>query len=219
MDFGVREKAILADSLITVFVAYAFLNYLFGFVSHIDFGKVTNFFLYYTNWSNILAVVAAAASIHCILKGIRIPKALAVFKLAAVFMLTVTMLVVAFVLVPQIGWQVLLDPGGMIFLHLFVPLLTIAEFLFLSDMDALDRRDVLCSIIPTLIYGLGVIAVLIVAGNDDLAPYPFFRIHSQPVYATVLWIVGLALLSLGVSYGHSRLLMRTNPAVRAAVSR
>lgn len=60
-----------------------------------------------------------------------IPRILAVFKLASVMMLTITFLVVVFVLCPQSGWDVLFNPNGMIFLHLFVPVLTICDFLFL----------------------------------------------------------------------------------------
>ena len=213
--FGIRERTILVDSLIIVFAAYAFSNYILHFVGDNDFGTSSNFFLYYTNWSNILAVVGAIASLYCLFKGIRIPKALAIFKLAATLMLTVTMLVVVFVLAPTIGWHVLFDLGGMIFLHLLIPLLAIVDFLYLSDMDPFSRRDVVYSLIPMLIYAVGIITVLLIAGNDDLAPYPFLRIHTQPLLATILWLIGLALLAYGIAYGYSRLVRRTNPAVKA----
>ncbi len=101
------------------------------------------------------------------------------------------MLVVIFVLVPSLGWHVLFDLGGMIFLHLLVPLLVIVDFLYLSDMDAFSKKDVLYSLIPMAIYAIGIITVLLFAGNDDLAPYPFLRVHSQPLFATILWLVGL----------------------------
>ena len=213
--FDTRERAILVDSLIVVFVVYAFTSQILNLVGNNGFATATNFFLYYTNWSNILGIVGAIASLYCIHKGIRIPKALAIFKLAAVLMLTVTMLVVIFVLAPSLGWYVLFDLGGMIFLHLLVPLLAIVDFLYLSDMDALGRKDVLYSLIPMLIYAIGIITVLLIAGNDDLAPYPFLRIHSQPLFATILWLVGLALLAFGIAYGYSRLVTKTNPAVKA----
>ncbi len=72
--FGIRERTILVDSLIIVFAAYAFSNYILHFVGDNDFGTSSNFFLYYTNWSNILAVVGAIASLYCLFKGIRIPR-------------------------------------------------------------------------------------------------------------------------------------------------
>lgn len=212
--FGIRERTILVDSLIILFVAYAFINSVFKLFTQTDFGSTVNFLLYYTNWSNILGMVGAAASLYCLFKGIRIPKALAIIKAAAVTMLTVTLLVVIVVLVPQFGSIVLFDLGGMIFLHLFVPILVIIDYLFLSDMDALSTKDVLYSLLPTLIYGIGIITILIIAGNDDLAPYPFFHIHSQPVYVTILWMIGLMALAFGISYGYSRLGRKTNLAMK-----
>ena len=212
--FGIRERTMLVDSLIIVFVLYSFSNFLIFNADPSDFGSRSKFLLYYTNWSNILGLVCAIGSLYCLFKGIRIPKVLAILKAAAVLMLTVTMLVVIFVLAPQFGWRVLFDLGGMIFLHLIVPLLAITDYLFLSDMDALDRRDVLCSLIPMAIYAVGILTVLIIAGNDDLAPYPFLRIHSQPVYVTILWLAGLLLLALGISGGLAKLAQRTNPAMQ-----
>ena len=142
------------------------------------------------------------------------PKAVAIIKLASVMMLTITFLVVVFVLCPQKGWDILFDLGGMICLHLFVPIMAVVDFLFLAEIDAMGKKDVALSLIPMILYAIGIIAVLLITGNDDLAPYPFLRIHSQPVYVTLLWLVGLCGLEYLLSCGYTKLGRRTNPNMK-----
>lgn len=55
MEFGRRERTVLAESLIIIFVAYALLNMQFHFFRMDGWGTDRSMFLYYTNWSNILA--------------------------------------------------------------------------------------------------------------------------------------------------------------------
>jgi len=208
-----RKPAIVVNSLIIIFVAYSMLNLVFQFVKVVDFGTFLHPLLYYTNWSNILSAAAAACYLFCIFKGVRMPKAIAVLKLASVMMLTVTFLVVVFILCPQLGWAILYDVGGMIFLHLIVPVLAVIDILLLADIDEFGRRDVFLAVMPMICYAIGIVIILLVTGSDDLAPYPFLRIHSQPVYETVLWFIGLFLLGLGLSYMYSRLVKRFNSYV------
>lgn len=78
-------------------------------------------------------------------------------------------------------------------------------------MDAFDGREMLMSLIPMLLYAVGVMAVLIVAGNDDLAPYPFLEIHSQPVWMTALWIAALTVMAFVISKMYVVLGRRFNP--------
>ena len=211
MAFGIRERTILINSLIIIFVVYSLTNMIFQYVKTIEFAVSLNVLLYYTNWSNILAAVAAACSLYCVFKGVKLPKPIAILKLASLMMLTVTFLVVVFVLCPQMGWNILYDIGGMIFLHFIVPVLALIDYLYNVDINAPGKRDAIYAVIPMMIYAIGIITILLIAGNDDLAPYPFLRIHSQPVYVTILWLVGLAGLGFALSYGYTKLIMRTNP--------
>lgn len=209
-----RKKTIIVESLIIVFVLYALINMYFGFIQTVEFAVSTNILLYYTNWSNILAAIGAALSLYYLHKGTKLPRPVAILKLASTMMLTVTFLVVVLVLCPQGGIQILIDVGGMIFLHLFVPILAALDFLFLADMDALGKKEAVLSLVPMMLYAVGIITVLLIAGNDDLAPYPFLRIHSQPVYVTMLWTAGLFLLGYVLSYGYTKLGKRTNPSMK-----
>ena len=40
------------------------------------------------------------------------------------------------------------------------------------------------------------------------------RIHSQPVYETILWMIGLFALGYALSYEFWRLVKKTNPSMR-----
>ncbi len=216
MGFGIRERTILVNSLIIIGVVYAFTNLVFQFVKTIDFPISVNPLLYFTNWSNILAVVAAVCALYCVFKGNKLPRSVAVLKLSSLLMLTVTFLVVLFVLGPIKGWELLFDPGGLLFLHCIVPILSLIDYLYNVEIDPPEKRDVMLSVLPMLLYAIGIVAVLLIAGNDDLAPYPFLRIHSQPVYVTILWFAGIAVVGFALSYGYSRLVRRTNPNLKAS---
>lgn len=174
---------------------------------------LTHFLLFFTNWSNLLSAAAACGSLICLYRGVRPPRVLAVLKLAAVVMLTITFLVVALVLCPSSGWWVMFDPNGLLFLHFLVPILTVFEFLFLADMQAPGRSDVPLALLPMLAYIVWILAILIVAGNDDLAPYPFLRIHEQPLLTTAVGLTGMVMLAYGTCYGYARLVRRTNPSM------
>ncbi len=53
-------------------------------------------------------------------------------------------------------------------------------------------------VIVTLVYGL-IMLVLNALRKVD-GPYPFFRVHNQPLRATVLWMVVLLLVTAGISW-------------------
>ena len=57
-------------------------------------------------------------------------------------MLTMSFLVIVLVIAPMKGWAMLFDLGGMLFLHLVVPILGVLDFLFLADMYPLEKKDV-----------------------------------------------------------------------------
>ena len=131
-------------------------------------------------------------------------------------MLTITMVVVAFVLVPYQGWTILLNPEGSLMAHLINPILAIVDFLYLSDMETMGVKEAMLSTIPMLFYVAFIAVFLIIAGNDDLAPYPFLRIHSQSVLTTLLVSIGVFVMGFVVSYVYTKVVRRTNPNLRQA---
>ncbi len=213
-NLGLKGRTVIVELLIIVFVSYSLINLQFGFIKFADFTFNSNMLFFFSAWSNVLPAICAVFSLYYLHKEEKLPRLLAAMKLASVMMLTMSFLVIVLVIAPLKGWAMLFDFGGMIFLHLIVPILGALDFLFLADMYPLEKKDVIISLTPMMLYATMVLLTLIIAGNDDLAPYTFMRIHSQPVYETILWMVGLFALGYALSYGFWRLVRKTNPSMR-----
>lgn len=208
--------SIAVNVTIIILVVYMTVNVMFRIVDVVDYAASQDIYLFFTNWSNYLAAVLSIGTLYCIHKGIRSPRILLVLKLAAVMMLTITMVVVAFVMVPYQGWTILLNPEGSLMAHLINPILAIVDFLYLSDMEAMGKKEAVLSTIPMLLYMVFIVVFLIIAGNDDLAPYPFLRIHSQSVLTTLLVSIGVFVMGFVVSFVYTKVVRRTNPNLRQA---
>lgn len=208
--------SIAVNVTIIVLVLYMTVNVMFRIVDIVDYAASQDIYLFFTNWSNYLAAIVSVGTLYCIHKGIRSPHILLVLKLAAVMMLTITLVVVAFVLVPYQGWTVLLNPEGSLMAHLINPILAIVDFLYLSDMETMGVKEAILSTIPMLLYIIFIAVFLIIAGNDDLAPYPFLRIHSQSVLTTLLVAAGTFVTGFIVSYVYTKVVRKTNPNLRQA---
>jgi len=208
--------SIAVNVTIIILVVYMTVNVMFRIVDVVDYAASQDIYLFFTNWSNYLAAVLSIGTLYCIHKGIRSPRILLVLKLAAVMMLTITMVVVAFVMVPYQGWTILLNPEGSLMAHLINPILAIVDFLYLSDMETMGVKEAMLSTIPMLFYVAFIAVFLIIAGNDDLAPYPFLRIHSQSVLTTLLVSIGVFVMGFVVSYVYTKVVRRTNPNLRQA---
>ena len=83
-EFDRIRWAIIVNSLMIVLVAYSILPVLIKFTVTTEYASTLHPLLFYTNWSNILAAVATGCSIYCIRKETRMPKAIAVLKLASI---------------------------------------------------------------------------------------------------------------------------------------
>jgi len=180
-------------------------------------------FLMYTVDSNLLALVACAImawQAAGMLRGRRHEVApwAWTFKHWAAVGLALTFLVVAFVLAPAQGvdgYRSLYLGGHMPWYHLLCPLATVISFVMFDPRPTeaqkkSPRLRALLALAPTLVY-----AVIILALNAMRAiegPYPFFRVWAQPWWATVLWMVGLAAATYGVSLGLLVLSARRAPS-------
>jgi len=215
-DARIVRYSIAVNVTIIVLVLYMTVNVMFRIVDVVDYEASQDIYLFFTNWSNYLAAIVSVGTLYCIHKGIRSPHILLVLKLAAVMMLTITLAVVAFVLVPYMGWTILLNPEGSLMAHLINPILAIVDFLYLSDMEAMGVKEAILSTIPMLLYMVFIVVFLIIAGNDDLTPYPFLRIHSQSVLTTLLVGAGTFVMGFVVSYVYTKVVRKTNPNLRQA---
>jgi hypothetical protein len=166
-----------------------------------------NFAEFYTEDSNVFAMLACsclAVSEIQILRGKKtaIPHWIQFAKYISAVCLTLTFLVVIFVLIPMQGGistaHFMLVDGSMLYHHLFCPILVFLSFLWLDPLDPLAKKDTLLVLVPTLIYGV----IMIVLNLLQLAegPYPFLRVTQQPWFASVLWIGGILAGAYGIAW-------------------
>lgn len=165
-----------------------------GLVFSIDKHGWWGQFVYYTQWSNYILLIAAVIHLVCLLRR-SVPTAAERFLYVATCLTTVTFLVTVCILIPWYGhaeWF-LLETNGL-FHHLLCPLLAVACLPFLHPMR---KKDALLAVIPTFIYGVILYTLNYFRRVDG--PYPFLKVHAQPWYMSVLWFVLLAAAAYGIA--------------------
>lgn len=142
---------------------------------------------YYTEDSNILALISSL--LFVIFSKGKIPKWLQMFKYMTTICLTVTFLVVIFILAPMynFNYSYLLLHNSLLYQHLLCPILIIITFIFFDEIDELNFKDNLIGISLTVIYAI----VLIVLNILELVsgPYPFLMVKNQSVMMSIIWFV------------------------------
>ncbi len=169
-------------------------------------------FLFYTQDSNLFALFAcgamAYAQLQCLQGKKNAPsKAIQRMKYMAACALSLTFLVVLFVLIPLAGWQSITDKlfaDTKLYHHFLCPLLAAGSFIFLEDDPALTKQEAGFAVIPTACYA-AVLTILNILRIAD-GPYPYLRVYEQPVWASALWSVVI----LGSAYGIARGLLWMN---------
>ena len=151
---------------------------------------------YYTEDSNIIALITSILFVTYLLFNKKIPYYLRFLKYVSTISLTVTFLVVIFILAPMYNFNYgfLLFSNELLFHHLLCPILCIISFLFFDNLKSYTILDNIYSTLVTLLYGVIIITLNIIKIVDG--PYPFLKIYNQPVYITFIW----ALLILGITY-------------------
>ncbi len=149
--------------------------------------------IYYTQLSNL---AATASALFLVILGHR--PWIAALRYLSTCMLVLTFFVTLFVLIPMGGSpKKLLFSGNGPYHHLLCPVL--GTISYIGFEGHCDSRMVLLPVIVTLVYGLIMLALNALRKVDG--PYPFFRVHHQPVWMTVLWMVILLLVTAGISQG------------------
>ena len=174
-------------------------------------------FTFYTENSNLFAMAVCALMALCqlwvLIFGREIPRWIKTLKYMVTCCLMLTFLTVVFVLAPIYGpggHYIMLCTSSMLYNHLLNPVVTFVSFVFFERRPALEKRAVFYPLIPTLIYGLPVLALNILGVMEG--PYPFLRVYQQPLWASCAWAVAIiggnlliarALWALGGNKQHS----------------
>lgn len=150
---------------------------------------------FYTQLSNLLALFVSLAyvieAVPRLKKGKTAPSgAVRALGYAAVCMLTVTFLVVLFILPGMTkagGLKHLLFYGSMLYMHFLCPAISLLGFLLFEKEPPLTNKHLLIALMPTFLYA----AVTITLNLLKLmhGPYPFLYVYEQPVYMSVIWFL------------------------------
>lgn len=157
---------------------------------------------YYTQQSVILSTIAAAVMAFFWWRKLKKPKTKVpmwaiLLKYASVVSLTITFLVVLLVLIPiyatemgfwnATGW--LLLSSSMVYTHTLCPIIAAVLFLFFERHQFSGWKKVFIALIPTFLYA-AVAIILNIAKVWD-GPYPFLRVYVNPIWQTILYVVGI----------------------------
>ena len=145
-------------------------------------------FAFYTQLSNLIAFIS---SIWFVCSGRAVPA-----RYLSTCMLTMTLCVTVFVLIPMGGKaQKLLFSGNGLYHHTLCPLISLLSYAFFEE-HVQGSIWLLFPASVTLVYGL--IMLWLNARRIVEGPYPFFKVYRQTPQATFLWMLALtALVSVG----------------------
>ena len=190
---------------LAIFVLECIGGYLYFIRSGWDFVQ------FYTEDSNTLALITClflAVYEYQMWKGQRsvLPGWIQELKYIATVCLTLTFLVVIFILIPLQGGigsaYFFLINGSMLYHHLICPILAFVSFLWFDPMEKRSRREIGVALLPTLVYAL-VLVILNLAKLVD-GPYPFLKVYQQPVYMSCIWVAVI----LGAAYAIAAILSK-----------
>ena len=179
----------------STFVILEIIGFIFAF-GDLGFGTL----IYYTQLSNLLGLfVVLIYLIYEIMQlrnGIKIPKFVKTLKYVATCVLTMTFLIVLFVLVPFSGYSFpfLMFASSMLYHHTLCPIIAIVTFLFLENYDKFTKRETLFALSPTFLYAF--VFLLLNILKVTVGPYFFLEVYSQPWFMSIIW----GIICLGIAF-------------------
>ncbi len=199
-------KLIAALAVNILIVLMEVISAVIGFLLRWDEYKLKALF-FYTQDSNLFALVActllAVSEIECLIEKRNSPsKTSLIMKYMASSTLSLTFLVVLFVLIPLAGWSSFsekLFQDTKLYHHFLCPLFVTFSFIYLDDFCNLKPKYACFAFIPTVCYA--VILTLLNILKVVEGPYPYLRVYNQPLYMSLLWSVVILSASYIISRG------------------
>ena len=161
--------------------------------------------IFYTQLSNLILLISAIIySIFLIVRifaNVKCPKWIDRFKFAGTTSVTITFLVVIFILSGYTleGLKANLFDILSIYHHNICPILGIITFIFFEKHDLSKVKDVFIALIFTFLYG-GVAIVLNAIGFIR-GPYFFLLVREQPIILSIFWFILIYAMAFGIGAG------------------
>ena len=143
---------------------------------------------YFTEDSNLLMLGASLIVTYFLLAKKEIPKWLSILYHTAVLGLTITFLVVIFILAPmyKFNYSYLLFNNVMLYFHTLCPVLAIVTYLFFSK-TSIEKKDLPYTMIFALLYTIIILMCNVCRVIEG--PYPFLMVYKQPIIVSILWVI------------------------------
>ena len=202
MEKTLKTKTIVAFAVNICIAVMEIIASIIGGVLHLkDYGL--KIFFFYTQDSNLFLFVACVimAVIQAqMLWGKRkeVPLWAQRVKYMATCAVSLTFLVVIFVLIPLAGLNSAVDKLFMeakLYHHFLCPLIACLSFVILEKQPELQFKDTLYALIPTAVYAV-IMTILNILRVVE-GPYPYFKVYEQSVFMSCVWFVVI----LGAAYG------------------
>jgi len=160
---------------------------------------------YYTEDSNILMLISSTLFLVYIFLNKKVPRFIELFKYMTTICVTITFLVVLFILSPMYGFNYIhmFFYNELLFHHLLCPILSFITLVYFDDIGIINKKDTLIGLSLTLIYA--VILVILNIFNVVIGPYPFLMIYNQSMYVSIIWFILIFSLVYLISYMIRRL--------------
>lgn len=155
---------------------------------------------FYTEDSNILALIVSCIYVFFLLKKHDIPRWVQLLKYMTTICLSLTFLVVILILAPMYNFNYgyLLFKGSLLYQHLLCPILSIISFIFFDNIKVLEKKDSIKGISITIIYA--VILVILNIMDFVKGPYPFLMVKNQPIFISSIWFLIIISLTYLIAY-------------------
>lgn len=176
----IKNTIIVLNLLIIIFeiIGFAFAIKDFGY----------SIFEFYTQDSNLIVLISSIIYLLFLVQNKKIPSSIMWFKFTGAVSISVTFLVVIFVLSWMNGGLInMLFTRSMLYHHTICPILTIISFIFFEKYDFRNYKDTLKTTYFTLIYAF----VLIILNVLHIVngPYPFLMVYNQSILASIIWFI------------------------------
>ena len=155
---------------------------------------------YFTVQSNIFMGISAFISLFYLLfKKDKYPTWVTILKLISTTCLTLTFLTVLSYLAPLMGINMVFL-GANLYMHLFIPVVSIFTFIFIEPKVDLKFKWNLFSIIPSGTYGT-IYIICLTAFNDfgNIDGWDWYAFGSKGLGIGFVMLIGLNLVALGSS--------------------
>ena len=190
-----RTSAIISNILILLFAVIGI---------YLSLRNGLSILYFYTLDSAIIAAIASLLFIIFLLmkKDItEIPTWVLILKYISVCCLTVTLIIVLVILIPQsimsnssYPWYSLLISGFHFYLHVLCPIIALISFMFFENDKRFNRKKILFyPLIATSIYGI--IMLIINYMGIYNGPYFFLMVRVQEIYMTIIWLVIIMIIN------------------------